>query len=33
MQKLDILIVEDERSQREVLRDFLAKEGHRAAEA
>lgn len=33
MQKLDILIVEDERSQREVLRDFLAKEGHRVAEA
>jgi DNA-binding NtrC family response regulator len=33
MQKLDILIVEDERSQREMLRDFLTKEGHRVAEA
>lgn len=33
MQHLDILIVEDERSQREMLRDFLTKEGHRVAEA
>ena len=33
MQKLDILIVEDERSQREMLRDFLTKEGHRVVEA
>jgi two-component system NtrC family response regulator len=33
MQKLDILIVEDERSQREMLRGFLTKEGHRVAEA
>jgi DNA-binding NtrC family response regulator len=33
MQKLDILIVEDERSQREMLRDFLTKEGHRTTEA
>jgi two-component system NtrC family response regulator len=30
---LDILIVEDERSQREMLRDFLRKEGHRVDEA
>jgi len=28
MQKQDILIVEDERAQREMLRDFLTKEGH-----
>lgn len=28
MQKQDILIVEDERAQRKMLRDFLAKEGH-----
>ncbi|MEW6666359.1 MAG: sigma-54 dependent transcriptional regulator [Thermodesulfobacteriota bacterium] len=33
MQKLDILIVEDERSQREMLKGFLAKEGHHVAEA
>lgn len=33
MQKLDILIVEDERSQREMLRGFLVKEGYRVAEA
>jgi two-component system NtrC family response regulator len=33
MRKLDILIVEDERSQREMLRAFLAKEGHRVTEA
>jgi len=33
MRKLDILIVEDERSQREMLRDFLTKEGHRVIEA
>lgn len=32
MPNLDILVVEDERSQREMLRDFLAKEGHRVAE-
>jgi two-component system NtrC family response regulator len=30
---LDILVVEDERFQREMLRDFLAKEGHRVQEA
>lgn len=33
MNALDILIVEDERFQREMLRDFLLKEGHRPAEA
>ena len=33
MQKLDILIVEDGRSQREMLRDFLISEGHRVLEA
>ncbi len=33
MQKLDILIVEDGRSQREMLRDFLVSEGHRVMEA
>jgi two-component system NtrC family response regulator len=33
MQKLNILIVEDGRSQREMLRDFLISEGHRVAEA
>jgi DNA-binding NtrC family response regulator len=33
MKKLEILIVEDERSQRELLRDFLTKEGHCVAEA
>ena len=33
MRKLDILIVEDGRSQREMLRDFLVSEGHRVMEA
>jgi two-component system NtrC family response regulator len=33
MKALDILIVEDERSQREMLRDFLRKESHRVEEA
>ncbi len=33
MNDLDILIVEDELFQREMLRDFLVKEGHRTAEA
>jgi len=33
MQKLHILIVEDGRSQREMLRDFLISEGHRVMEA
>ena len=33
MQKLSILIVEDGQSQREMLRDFLFKEGHRVMEA
>jgi len=33
MQKLNILIVEDGRSQREMLRDFLISEGHRVSEA
>jgi DNA-binding NtrC family response regulator len=33
MKTLDILIVEDERPQREMLRDFLRKEGHRVEEA
>jgi len=33
MQKLSILIVDDERSQRELLRGFLLKEGHIAVEA
>lgn len=33
MNDLDILIVEDERFQREMLRDFLVKEGHHPAEA
>jgi DNA-binding NtrC family response regulator len=33
MQKLNILIVEDGRSQREMLRDFLISEGHRVQEA
>jgi two-component system NtrC family response regulator len=28
LKKLDILIVEDEKAQREMLRDFLAREGH-----
>ena len=33
MKKLHILVVEDGRSQREMLRDFLVKEGHAVAEA
>ncbi len=33
MKELTILIVEDERSQRELLRDFLAKQGYRVREA
>ena len=33
MKKLNILIVEDGQIQREMLRDFLRKEGHAAAEA
>ncbi|MBK7551984.1 MAG: response regulator [Syntrophaceae bacterium] len=33
MKKLSILIVEDGQIQREMLRDFLRKEGHTAAEA
>ena len=33
MKKLHILVVEDGRSQREMLRDFLIKEGHTVAEA
>ncbi|MHB8136870.1 MAG: sigma-54-dependent transcriptional regulator [Smithellaceae bacterium] len=33
MRKLNILLVEDGRSQREMLRDFLIKEGHRVMEA
>jgi DNA-binding NtrC family response regulator len=33
MKKLNILIVEDGQSQREMLRDFLIKEGHTVAEA
>jgi DNA-binding NtrC family response regulator len=33
MKKLNILIVEDGQIQREMLRDFLRKEGHTAAEA
>lgn len=33
MRNLDILIVEDGRSQREMLRDFLVSEGHRVMEA
>lgn len=33
MRKLNILIVEDGQSQREMLRDFLIKEGHRVLEA
>ena len=33
MSELDILIVEDEAFQREMLRDFLLKEGHRVSEA
>jgi DNA-binding NtrC family response regulator len=33
MKKLSILVVEDGQSQREMLRDFLIKEGHTVAEA
>jgi DNA-binding NtrC family response regulator len=33
MKHLDILLAEDERAQREMLRDFLRKEGHRVLEA
>lgn len=33
MKKLSILVVEDGQSQREMLRDFLIKEGHSVAEA
>ena len=33
MKKLNILVVEDGRSQREMLRDFLIREGHTVAEA
>jgi two-component system NtrC family response regulator len=33
MKKLNILIIEDGQSQREMLRDFLLKEGHTVAEA
>ncbi len=33
MKKLDILIIEDGQSQREMLRDFLSQEGHQVAEA
>ena len=33
MSELDILIVEDEAFQRQMLRDFLIKEGHRVTEA
>ncbi len=33
MKKLNILVVEDGQSQREMLRDFLVKEGHTAVEA
>ncbi len=33
MKRLNILIIEDGRSQREMLRDFLMKEGHNVAEA
>jgi two-component system NtrC family response regulator len=33
MKKLNILVVEDGKSQREMLRDFLIKEGHTVAEA
>jgi len=33
MKKLSILVVEDGRSQREMLRDFLRKEGHAVGEA
>jgi DNA-binding NtrC family response regulator len=33
MKKLSVLVVEDGQSQREMLRDFLVKEGHTVAEA
>jgi two-component system NtrC family response regulator len=33
MKKLNILVVEDGQSQREMLRDFLVREGHKVAEA
>lgn len=33
MKSLNILVVEDGQSQREMLRDFLRKEGHRVEEA
>src|SRR3989339_1974491 len=33
MKKLNILVVDDGRSQREMLRDFLKKEGHSVGEA
>ena len=33
MKELNILVVEDGQSQREMLRDFLIKEGHKIAEA
>jgi two-component system NtrC family response regulator len=33
MKKLNILVVEDGQSQREMLRDFLVREGHTVAEA
>ena len=33
MKKLNILVVEDGQSQREMLRDFLRKEGHSVGEA
>src|SRR5271157_5802266 len=33
MKKLNILVVEDGQSQREMLRDFLIREGHTVAEA
>ena len=33
MKKLNILVVEDGKSQREMLRDFLRKEGHTVGEA
>src|SRR5665647_1849415 len=33
MQKLNLLVVDDGQSQREMLRDFLRSEGHTVAEA
>ena len=33
MKKLSILVVEDGQNQREMLRDFLRKEGHTVGEA